>query len=393
MDESQSEQGYTVVNMSVRMVVVAVNLVGNSLILAVVRKSQNFSFVTRHLIGHVAVADIMFGCSMVIHGFLILAGSMSYPACLGITTIAVISGLCSCWGIFLVFLDNYLSVQRLGPAAADKGLTLQKARWCIVSGWMLSVLHSLVFLLDAPKDLTTTNCSLGGPAYTYSSLLSLGIVLLAISFATVFLMSVTLYTIKKRMDSLFQEGTHIQNVLRQRNLKMRSRIIRLFVIIAVGFIISWCPGGIAMCVAMLCSDRCGITYDNFKLLSSFMTLNAMMNVIVYAIKDKKFRMDATKSIMCQGNAQHNAVAPQHNTVALQQNPVAPQHNAVAIVTARATAAATPGAANFVGASTSNTAVVSPATPNSGTTMTTSIPGTLAKAAHFSTTPRLLTTKT
>ena len=101
MDESQSEQGYTVVNMSVRMVVVAVNLVGNSLILAVVRKSQNFSLVTRHLIGHVAVADIIFGCSMVIHGFLILAGSMSYPACLGITTIAIISGLCSCWGIFL----------------------------------------------------------------------------------------------------------------------------------------------------------------------------------------------------------------------------------------------------------------------------------------------------
>ena len=126
--------------------------------------------------------------------------------------------------------------------------------------------------------------------------------MLTLSFATMFLMSVTLYTIKKRIGLLFKEGTHMQNVLRQRNLKMRSRIIHLFVIIAVGFIVSWCPGGIAMCVAMLCPDRCDITDDNFKLLSSFMALNAVMNVIVYVIKDKKFRMDATNSIMCQGYA-------------------------------------------------------------------------------------------
>ena len=310
MDDSASELGYAVVNMTVRMVVVAVNLVGNSLILVVLKTSQNFSQVTRHLIGHVAVADIGFGCSMTIHAFLILGEAMNYSACLGITTIAIISGLCSCWGICLVFLDSYLSVRKLSPA--ETGLSLQKARWCMAGGWMLTAVYSLVFLLEAPKNITTSQCHMGGPAYTYGSLLSLAVLMLVVSFTAMFLMCLTLYTIKKRTDTLFQEGTHGQNVLRQRNLKRRSKIIRLFAIIAVGFIISWCPVAVAVCVALLCDDRCGITDDHIKLLSSLMALNAVMNVIVYIIKDKTFRQDATRVIMCR----MNQVTPQNNTVAM-----------------------------------------------------------------------------
>ena len=124
MTESNSGLGYTVVNMTVRMIIIAVNLVGNSFILAVLRKSQNFSCVTRHLIGHVAIADIVFGCSGAVHASVILGEAMSYEACLGITTVAIISGLCSCWGICLVFLDNYLSVK--GEVLQNQASVCQK---------------------------------------------------------------------------------------------------------------------------------------------------------------------------------------------------------------------------------------------------------------------------
>ena len=78
MTESNYELGYSVVNMTVRLIIVAVNLVGNSLILAVVRKTQHFSRVTRHVIGHVAIADIVFGCSMIFQAFLTLGEVKSY---------------------------------------------------------------------------------------------------------------------------------------------------------------------------------------------------------------------------------------------------------------------------------------------------------------------------
>ena len=319
MTESNSELGYIMINMTVRMMIIAVNLVGNSLILAVVRKSQNFSRVTRHLIGHVAVADIAFGCSMMFQASLTLGKVESYQACLGSMTIIIISGLCSCWSICLVFLDNYLSVRRKGPA--EPGLSLLKARWCIVCGWVLSIIYGVMHMQysfsDAPKNITT-HCR-PDLLFTNRSLLSHGVSTLVLSSVTMFFMLLTLYTIKKRSDALFQEGSHAQNVRRQQNLKMRSRVVRLFSIIAVGFIISWCPGAIALCTAALCTNRCGITEDHFRLLASFTALNAVMNVIVYVIKDKKFRQDAKRAIMCRVNQ----LAPHNNIIAMVTIPPPP----------------------------------------------------------------------
>ena len=163
---------------------------------------------------------------------------MSYRACLGSITVNVISGTCSFWSICLVFLDNYLSVRRIGPA--DPGLSLTKARWCIVCGWVLVTIYSVVgMFFQAPPENIATNCSTS--LLTDGSLLSLGVFILAVIVVTMFFMLMTLYTIKKRSDTLFQEGTHTQNVRRQQNLKMRSRVVRLFAIIAIGVIISWCP--------------------------------------------------------------------------------------------------------------------------------------------------------
>ena len=235
MTESNSEPGYTVVNMTIRIMTIAVNFVGNSIILAVVRKSQNFSRVTRHLIGHVAIADIVFGCSLMFHTSLVLGEAMSYGVCLGSTMVGIISSRCSCWSVCLVFLDNYLSVRKKGPA--EPGLSLPKARWCIICGWGLITIYSaymMNFLQDAPKNITT-HC-IPTLLFTERSLFFAGIVVLVLTAVTIFFMFLTLHTIKMRSDTLFREGTHAQNIQRQHNLKMRSRVVRLFVIIAVGFI-------------------------------------------------------------------------------------------------------------------------------------------------------------
>ena len=320
-----SEPRYTVVAMIVRVMIIAVSLVGNTFILAVLRKSQNFSRVTRHLIGHVAIADVAYACSMTFHTSLILGESRSYLACLGSTMTAMISVLCGCWSVCLIFLDNYLSVRKKGPA--QPGFSLPKARWCIVCGWVLAIIynvHIVYYLPDAPKR-TITICR-PGLFFTDKMLLPMAILTLVVSAVTMFFMLLTLYTIKKRSDTLFQEGSHTQNIQRQQNLKMRSRVVRLFGIIAVGLMISYCPVSIAVCVASLCTNRCGVTGDHLRLLISFTVLNPVMNVIVYVIKDKKFRQDAKRAIMCQVNQ----VAPQNNIVAMVTTPAVAVANAATI---------------------------------------------------------------
>ena len=326
MTEPTSEPGYTVVNMTVRVMIIVVSLVGNCLILAAVRKSQHFSRVTRHLIGHVAIADIVFVCSVMFNTYLILQESRSYQACLGSSMAGMVSGLCSCWSVCLIFLDNYLSVRRKGPA--EPGFSLPKARWCIVCGWLVTIIYIVYvvyYLPDAPKSITTI-CR-PGLLFTDKSLLSVGVLILVVTAVTMFFMLLTLYTIKKRSDTLFQEGSHVQNVQRQQNLKMRSRVVRLFTVIAIGFIISWCPISIALCIAALCTNRCGVTEDHFKLVLSFTLLNAVMNIIVYVIKDKKFRQDVKRAITCQANQ----VAPRNNIVAMVTTPAAAAANSATIL--------------------------------------------------------------
>ena len=82
MTESNPEPGFTAVNLTIRIVIITATLVGNTLILVVLRKSENFSQVTRHLIGHVAVADILFGCFVTIYSSLIFEEATSCRACL-----------------------------------------------------------------------------------------------------------------------------------------------------------------------------------------------------------------------------------------------------------------------------------------------------------------------
>ena len=70
---------------------------------------------------------------------------------------------------------------------------------------------------------------------------------------------------------------------------------------------------IALCVSALCKNKCALTEEHIRLVSSFTLLNAVMNIFVYIIKDKKFRQDAKKAIMCHVNQ----VAPQNKAVAME----------------------------------------------------------------------------
>ena len=181
---SPSEADNDAVIMPVSLVFIASGLAGNFLILLVIRTSRNFSRVTRHLIGHLAITDMIFAANLVTHHVFRLTKMTSYHACVGITCGVIVSGICSCLGICLVFLDKYIAVRALNTTKG--GLSLQKARICIVSCWIISILYSLIYLLNAPKETTTLRCVVGESGYTYVSIdISMGGIIYSVNHSPI----------------------------------------------------------------------------------------------------------------------------------------------------------------------------------------------------------------
>ena len=92
-------------------------------------------------------------------------------------------------------------------------------------------------------------------------------------------------------------------------MKRRSRLTSLFVIIAVGYLVSWGPLSMGLFVDIV--YPAAISTKVLQVLVSFTLLNSCINVIVYAIKDKEFRKDVIMRIPCkrrqyQNTAQNSA---------------------------------------------------------------------------------------
>jgi hypothetical protein len=284
-----------------RLMVSVFNLAGNLLILEVIRKSRNFSQVTRHLIAHLACADILYGTALFVHSsLLVVYGTMPYRACMGFVTAGMMSGLMSCWGIGLVFLENFLSVRHILKTIRE-GLSLRNARLCMLCGWLVVAVSNTVYLVEAPKDLKTSECAIADRSFTEHAIRFLWVLLVIFSSILMVLMAGTLRTVNKHMNMVFptpDDPDSIPTMLRQEHLKRRAKITRLFAIIAIGYVVSWGPLTIGLLLNTEC-PTCGVTPAIVRRLVSCTMINACMNVIVYVIKDNGFRRDVIRKLRCE----------------------------------------------------------------------------------------------
>ena len=70
-------------------------------------------------------------------------------------------------------------------------------------------------------------------------------------------------------------------------MKKKAKLVTLFIIIALGFIMSWAPRIVATVLNMICSGC--VPLGILRIISSFVQLNSCVNFILYAIKDKNFK--------------------------------------------------------------------------------------------------------
>ena len=271
-----------------------INIIGNSLILLAVQYSKYFSHVTRHLIAHVAVEDILFGCNVMLRT-IFSSGHLQWTIqnCIITTSVACGSSLGSGFGICLILVENYLTSRNL-MAKGGIHMTLRKARACIICFWITAFILPLVIVYTTSQTQMIISNSIC--YYTLMMTTTLSLVILLFT-AMLVLMPLIMLTVRKSLQNLFQGDDTAANLLKQRSMKKNAKLATLFIIIAVGFIVSWAPSMTFVTVRMACPSCVHLVYA--KVSASFVQLNSCINFVVYVIKDKSFKNICMKLLKCK----------------------------------------------------------------------------------------------
>ena len=129
---------------------------GSVLILLAVKFSKVFTSVTRHLIGHIAIADLMFGVTSTATIFVFIGGWMTFESCIAVFLLTLNSSMGSGFEICLVLSDNYLSVRRLSSESGFT-MTVRKARLAITNFWVVLTLLLFSYVFIAPRPTLSVN--------------------------------------------------------------------------------------------------------------------------------------------------------------------------------------------------------------------------------------------
>ena len=270
---------------------------GNALILLAVRFSKVFTDVTRHLIGHIAVADMLFGLVLMTSTIASIIGFMTYELCIVLTLLGVSSSMESGFGICLVLVENYLSVRGLSSPAGFS-LTVRTAQICILSFWAFMTVLILTYIFTTPGPTSSiTGCEIQEDFYTHTFYVTLLLYLLLILVVMLILMGQMMLIVHRSLKNLFQgEGAAVDQ-LKQRSMQKKAKLSTLFIIIALGFVASWGPLAIGLSIDLVYPDY--FSKNTFKIFTFFLPVNPCINVVVYSIKDKNFRTVCSILLRCK----------------------------------------------------------------------------------------------
>ena len=108
-------------------------LVGNILIIIVIRKCTGMKYTTRLLICHLSVADFLMGAGMLTRVFFIVYGEdgLTKTRCVLLQSVVVLCTGCSMTGILLMCLDSYMAFQNSTPLTDGSWCSRRVYTWLI----------------------------------------------------------------------------------------------------------------------------------------------------------------------------------------------------------------------------------------------------------------------
>uniref|UniRef100_A0A8D2Q041 Adenosine receptor A3 n=1 Tax=Varanus komodoensis TaxID=61221 RepID=A0A8D2Q041_VARKO len=258
-------------------------ILGNILVIWVVKFTPAFQKTIYYFIVSLAVADITVGIAMPAAIVVSLEISMIYEACLFMCCLLVAFTQASILSLLAIAIDRYLKVRLL---VRYKTITTEKRIWVILAAiWLLSLLMGFVPMFGFAAESSNKNVTckfIKVMKMEYMIYLSFfagtlfPLILMCVLYAKIFCI------IRTKLKHCSVNVTR-QRVFYRHELKTaKSLVLVLFL-----FAVCWLPMCIINCIIHFYSKNIPkpVIYTGILLSHS----NSVMNPIIYAFRIKKFR--------------------------------------------------------------------------------------------------------
>lgn len=268
---------------------VALNLIGNSLVCLVVIRNRSMRNAMNYLLVNLACADMM--VAIFIAPQYILLHTYKHPR--GITgdylckfltggNLMWIGGVVSVVSLIAIAFERYFAV--LFPHNEKRRITKKKLKLIIPTCWFFSLVWNFPLFLVVRYSEKLSFCYEVWPMKSYMNAYSLGW-LIAIGILPLSIMS-CLYS--RVVYNLWVTGEQPEEVTQQTLVKSRKRVTKMVLTVTVVCAMCWLPNLIVYVLDFYGLISHGdIVHTTTVVL---VTLNSAVNPIIYCFQSKRFRI-------------------------------------------------------------------------------------------------------
>lgn len=270
---------------------------GNVLILVAIRRSRAMKKVTYLFIGHLAVADLLFGVGMCTRFFLIISDNLDKYPCMFAQCFVITAGGAGSTGILFLCLEGYLSVKYF---MSFKRVFTPRLAWGLIVGcWVFWISMSLLsIVIAAYSPVKKAVCFLGGGYYESWYLVLVPTVYFCQLLLVIYYQLGTIAITRKHFSHLnprvqpsaaAKTQNSTQDSGQKRRLNKLSNLSKLVGLVLVLFFVCWTPSMAGLYFFASCKKDCDELAAILLNLASLLVVSSFMNVVIYAIKSPEFR--------------------------------------------------------------------------------------------------------
>ena len=300
-----SNQTVEVVKVVSFWLIIITGIMGNSLVIAVVKMFRSMRTTTNYLLVNVAAADI---ATLLFTAILFLittrysaahSGALASFVCKFFFTnsIAIITLLVTALTLTLLAFERYQALVK--PLSVTGRLTIDKIAYVITGIWMVAIALVIPLLSTFHWDSKEHACSLGDAEYEMMIYIDCLIVILTlVPFSLIaFCYSQIVYGMYFKKTVC---GSKSERCDTRRETKEKRKLVTLLILLTVVFFVAFIPYGVLLILKVSKVDH-SLVY--LQIGSQYLTLlNCSINPFIYAFQSSNYRlafMVILKKMLCR----------------------------------------------------------------------------------------------
>ena len=287
---------------------VVADLVGNSLVCAVVLRNKIMRTPMNYLLVNLAAADMTVAVFIAARYIFTLIfphpkGTAGDVVCQLITGEAFVwvGALASAFSLVCIALERYLAIKF--PYDERQRITTTKLKHVVVLGWVLAVSWNMPLFLYARYDPISEFCLFKWPAANFSQIHS---PLCAIVYG-VLPIPITIYLYSKLVYKLWFRPTTSSTMAQQTKLRYCKKSARLVVTVSVIYSICWTPVLVVYVFSSFSKQQLYSAVHTTSIV--LVTLNSAINPVLYSWQSDRFRKHMVALIPFPCTRQRCRVSP------------------------------------------------------------------------------------